>query len=199
MPAAPGSAACTPALSMDSLFPGNIILPIIWGIFAYVYVAYDAVRCAQQQQGPPPQRKAYNKWYVYALVLIASGMIGELVERPALRTMVQAFRISSGSMLPTLQIGDHILVDKLRYHFRPIARGDVIVYKYPQDESRSFLHRVVGLPGETLEIRGTEVLINGDTPDRTLRGIPRLARYTPWGARRLRPGCHSYGYALCPG
>src|SRR5512145_3508033 len=71
--------------------------------------------------------------------------------------VVQAFKIPSGSMLPTLEIGDHILVNKFMYSFRPILRGDIIVFKFPQDETRDFIKRVIGLPGETVEIRGKRV------------------------------------------
>jgi len=75
--------------------------------------------------------------------------------------VVQAFKIPSGSMLPTLQIGDHILVNKFVYYFWPIQRGDIIVFKFPQDESRDFIKRVVGLPGDTVEVRGKELVVNG--------------------------------------
>jgi len=75
--------------------------------------------------------------------------------------VVQAFKIPSGSMIPTLQIGDHILVSKFIYHFTKPERGDLIVFKYPKDPSRDFIKRVVGLPGETLEVRHRKVYING--------------------------------------
>lgn len=75
--------------------------------------------------------------------------------------VVQAFVIPSGSMLPTLQIGDYVLVNKFLYTFRPIRRGDIIVFKFPQDEYRDFIKRVIGLPGETLEIQGPQVFIDG--------------------------------------
>ncbi len=75
--------------------------------------------------------------------------------------VVQAFKIPSGSMIPTLDIGDHILVNKFIYDFTTPKRGDVIVFKYPQDESRDFIKRVIGLPGDTLEIRGRQVFVNG--------------------------------------
>jgi signal peptidase I len=75
--------------------------------------------------------------------------------------VVQAFKIPSGSMLATLQIGDHILVNKFVYYFWPIQRGDIIVFKFPQDESRDFIKRVVGLPGDTVEMRGKELVVNG--------------------------------------
>lgn len=75
--------------------------------------------------------------------------------------VVQAFKIPSGSMLPTLQIGDHILVSKFIYYFTEPKRGDIIVFKFPQDERRDFIKRVIGLPGETIEVRDKQVYING--------------------------------------
>jgi signal peptidase I len=74
--------------------------------------------------------------------------------------VVQAFRIPSGSMIPTLLIGDQILVDKVAYYFRKPARGEIIVFKFPRDESRDFIKRIVGLPGEKLEVRDRKVYIN---------------------------------------
>jgi signal peptidase I len=104
-----------------------------------------------------PRPKSAFREYAEALII---AVLLALVIRTF---VVQAFKIPSGSMLPTLQIGDHILVNKFLYYFTPIKRGDVIVFKFPQDESRDFIKRVIGLPGETLEVRGRQVLINGNT------------------------------------
>jgi signal peptidase I len=107
-----------------------------------------------RRAGPSPGRSVLRE---YAEALIIAVLLALVI-----RTfVVQAFKIPSGSMLPTLQIGDHILVSKFVYALRPIQRGDVIVFKFPQDESRDFIKRVIALPGETLEIRGTQVIING--------------------------------------
>lgn len=85
----------------------------------------------------------------------------------------QAFKIPSGSMEPNLVIGDHLLVNKMVFGptgsslermvmpVRSVVRGDVLVFKYPEEPSRDFIKRVVGLPGETLELKGTQVYING--------------------------------------
>lgn len=87
--------------------------------------------------------------------------------------IVQAFKIPSGSMLPTLQIGDHILVNKLRYgvrlpligervvKFQDPRRGDIIVFVYPVDPHKDFIKRVMGAPGDTIEIRHKRVYVNG--------------------------------------
>jgi signal peptidase I len=102
-----------------------------------------------------PAAKSVLREYAEALII---AVLLALVIRTF---VVQAFKIPSGSMLPTLQIGDHILVNKFLYAFRDIRRGDIIVFKFPQDESRDFIKRVIGLPGETLEIRGKQLFVNG--------------------------------------
>ncbi|MBI9081709.1 MAG: signal peptidase I [Pseudodesulfovibrio sp.] len=98
--------------------------------------------------------------------------------------VVQAFKIPSGSMLDTLQIGDHLLVSKFAYDVRLPStifldttdgkvlaqtgnpeRGDIIVFKFPEDEKKDFIKRVIGLPGETIELRDKVVYINGTAID----------------------------------
>src|SRR5207237_6610296 len=90
------------------------------------------------------------------------------------RTFVlQAFKIPTGSMENNLLIGDHLLVNK--FVFAPtlsrfermllpideIKRGDIIVFKYPEDPNRDFIKRVIGLPGDTLELKNKKIFING--------------------------------------
>jgi signal peptidase I len=110
---------------------------------------------APGKAAPAVMRKSVLQEYAEALII---AVLLALVIRTF---VVQAFKIPSGSMLPTLQVGDHLLVNKFLYSFTPIRRGDIIVFKFPQDESRDFIKRVIGLPGETLEIRGRQILING--------------------------------------
>ena len=88
--------------------------------------------------------------------------------------VVQAFKIPTGSMETNLLIGDHLLVNKIVYSpslgrfedyllpKRPIRRGHVVVFKFPEDPTRDFIKRVIGLPGETLEMRDKVVYVNGE-------------------------------------
>src|SRR6185295_18287537 len=90
---------------------------------------------------------------------------------------VQAFKIPTGSMENNLLIGDHLLVNKFVFGpsttglerallpVRDIRRGDVIVFKYPDEPDRDFIKRVIGLPGETLELRNKKVFVNGQPID----------------------------------
>ncbi len=75
--------------------------------------------------------------------------------------VAQAFRVQGTSMEPLLADGERIVVNKFIYRFRPIERGDVVVFWYPRDPSVSFIKRVVGLPGDQVEIRAGRVLVNG--------------------------------------
>ena len=76
------------------------------------------------------------------------------------RTWVfQAFKIPTGSMEPNLLVGDHLIVNKMR--FAPIRRGDVVVFKFPKDPERDFVKRVIGLPGNKIELHRKKVYVNG--------------------------------------
>jgi signal peptidase I len=87
--------------------------------------------------------------------------------------VVQAFKIPTGSMENNLLIGDHLLVNKFIFGPTPLAlgravlpvrlirRGDIVVFKYPDEPDRDFIKRVIGLPGETIELRNKKVFVNG--------------------------------------
>ena len=115
--------------------------------------------------------------------------------------VVQAFKIPSGSMEESLLIGDHILVSKFLYWVREPKRGDIIVFRYPRDESRDFIKRVVGLPGETVMVRGRSIYVNCPAPEEPSRCAPLREPYAVfkpdgeaegpernWGPRMVPPG-----------
>jgi signal peptidase I len=71
--------------------------------------------------------------------------------------------VQGTSMLPLLEDGERIIVNKFLYRFHPIERGDVVVFWYPRDPAVSFIKRVVGLPGDTVEIRSGQLIVNGQS------------------------------------
>src|SRR5690348_10258686 len=75
--------------------------------------------------------------------------------------LYQPVKVEGTSMAPLLSDQERIFINKFIYHFEPIERGDVVVFWYPLDRSKSFIKRVVGLPGESIEIRDGHVYING--------------------------------------
>jgi signal peptidase I len=78
---------------------------------------------------------------------------------------VQAYKIPSGSMLDTLLIGDHIIVNKLAYKFKEPAFQDIIVFEYPLEPSKDFIKRVIGCPGDKIKITNKVLYRNGQPVD----------------------------------
>jgi signal peptidase I len=126
---------------------------------------------AAAPQAPAPHRKSTLREYFEAIVI---AVVLALFVRTF---VVQAFKIPTGSMENNLLIGDHLLVNKMVFApsptavdrallpLRDIERGEVVVFKYPEDPERDFIKRVIGLPGETLEVRGKRVYIDGKVLD----------------------------------
>jgi signal peptidase I len=138
------------------------------------------------------RRKSLVREYVEA---IAIAILLALVIRTLI---VQAFTIPSGSMMDTLLVGDYILVNKFLYGpevpftdlhlpgLRQPRRGDIIVFKYPQDERRDFIKRIIGTPGDEVQVKGAQVYVNGQA---------LVEPYTKQTPGRLHTGASYCGYA----
>ena len=109
------------------------------------------------------RRHSTTRNLVEWLVVIAGALIVALVVKTWL---FQAFYIPSGSMEPTLNVDDRVLVNKISYDLNDVERGDIVVFERPDDwgtgEIDDLIKRVVGLPGETIAVVDGEVLIDGD-------------------------------------
>lgn len=113
----------------------------------------------------------WREYFESAVVTVIMALFG-------MTFIIQAVKVPTGSMENNILIGDHFLVNKFIFgstntwldHLlpvRPVRRGDVIVFKYPEDPQTNYVKRVIGLPGETVEIRGIRVYINGqELPER---------------------------------
>jgi signal peptidase I len=100
-------------------------------------------------------KKSVFREYAEALVI---AIVLALIIR---MFIVEAFKIPSGSMIPTLLVGDHLLVNKFIYKFREPKRRDIIVFKYPDEPSRNFIKRIIAVGGDTVEVRNKELYVNG--------------------------------------
>jgi len=124
---------------------------------------------AKAQEDDPKEKSQRTIFQEYIEAFVVAIILAILIRA----LLVQAFKIPSGSMEPTLLIGDHILVNKLVYGIRiPFTnlrwpriadpeRGDVIVFVYPEDRTKDFIKRVVAIGGDTVEIRNKKVFVNG--------------------------------------
>jgi signal peptidase I len=100
--------------------------------------------------------------------LVKFALIALLIVIPVRIFIAQPFVVRGASMEPTFESGEYLIVDQLSYRISEPERGDVIILRYPKDESVYFIKRIIGLPGETVELVGSSVLIKpvgtGETP-----------------------------------
>jgi len=131
---------------------------------------------APKEKQPKKPAKAKVQEFIEAMIIAICIAV-------FIRTLfVQAYKIPSQSMVPTLLVGDHLLVNKFIYGVKipllrrtiiPVTdpkRGDIIVFIYPQDRSKDFIKRVIGVGGDKIEIRNKKILIN-DRPYKDKVGI----------------------------
>lgn len=93
-------------------------------------------------------------------------LLSILIVMPFRLFIAQPFLVEGASMDPTFETGDYLIVDEFTYRFKTPARGSILIFKYPNDPGKSFIKRVIGLPGETISIFGGQVtIINREHPE----------------------------------
>ena len=118
-------------------------------------------------------------------------IIAAFVIVPIRAWVAQPFIVRGPSMEPTFYDTEYLIVDEFSYHFREPARGEVIVFRYPEDPSKFFIKRVIGLPGETVEIRENKVFITKDGKTEEL-GEPYLAEALTTPNKTIKVGEGQY-------
>jgi len=102
-------------------------------------------------------------WEVSKIVIIAM-----LIVIPIRYFVFQPFFVRGQSMEPNFHNGDYLIIDEFSYHFRDPLRGEVVVFKYPNNPSQRYIKRIIGLPGETVEIKEGEINVYDE------KGIPQI-------------------------
>jgi signal peptidase I len=138
----------------------NFFLPlIIVGLLVYVFGIKDAYDSAEKINDSSGRFFRQDKT-ILLFVLIMLGLQSIPYSKFIKENFVEAFKMPSGSMLPTMTIGDHFLIGKSRPFFTSLQRGDIVVFPFPEDPSKKFVKRVIGLGGDKLQIINGELYIN---------------------------------------
>jgi signal peptidase I len=137
--------------------------------------AFDMEKVLMSDQDKVNSPKNRKSWMIENAISLGSALLVVFIIRSSI---IESFKIPSGSMIPTLYIGDHIFVNKFAYGLKlpfsdlithhpiylinrePPQRGDVIVFLYPKDESIYYIKRTIGVPGDTVEMRNKLLYIN---------------------------------------
>ena len=113
----------------------------------------------------------------FALDTARIMIIALLIVLPIRAFVFQPFLVRGASMEPNFHNGDYLIIDEFSYHFRNPERGEVIVFRYPNDPSQRYIKRVIGLPGETVEVSNGKITIS-DGESKVLR-----EEYLPQGSK----------------
>ena len=121
----------------------------------------------ESESGTPPSREKNKKtlWKQILKETAIFAFIAICIVLPFRIFVAEPYLVDGRSMDPTFATGDYLIVDKLSYELGKPKRNSVVIFKYPNDPSKSFIKRIIGLPGETVHMEGTTVTItNADNP-----------------------------------
>lgn len=142
-----------------------LLLSIITSLGLYIWAAADAWKDAKRI-GNDYVLKFYNKLYIYILliILLSSYPLGQIVDLSKICFLAQPYRLTTGSMTPTMLPGDLIMTDRRIDHSAQnhgLKRGELVVFNYPKDKTTPYVKRIIGLPGDKIEITGMDLYVNG--------------------------------------
>lgn len=108
---------------------------------------------------PPPLPKGQSSFRALLIDIAKYFVIALIITLPVKKFIAQPFVVSGTSMVPTFEDGEYLIIDEISYRLEDPVRGDVVVFRYPKDLSRYYIKRLIGLPGETVEVRDNGVFI----------------------------------------
>jgi signal peptidase I len=138
----------------------NVLAFLCGAVSVWVFLIIDGVQCAKAAKSDYALAR-YNRWYIYILIAVSLAFLNDALVGLYRAHVGQAARIQGPAMKPALLVGDHLMIDKSAYWFSSPKRGDIVSYQNVEDEVK-YVTRIVGMPGETIEIRERVVFINGN-------------------------------------
>jgi|WetSurMetagenome_2_1015567.scaffolds.fasta_scaffold00378_21 signal peptidase I len=128
----------------------GIGLVLVAALAFYIGFGIEAWRSAASR-GSGFMPKWYNRWYMYAaMVVVCSGFAMSAAFSYTSNNIIQFCRVVTGSMEPAVFPGDYVIVDRTYYRHNPPRKGDIILFRYPDDRSKLYIKRIAGLPGDTI-------------------------------------------------
>lgn len=122
-----------------------------------------------------PQEKPQEKKENLLSEIVRFSLVALLIVLPIRIFIAQPFIVSGASMETTFSTGEYLIIDQLTYHMEEPGRGEVIVFRYPKDPSKFFIKRIIGLPGDTIAITGSQITIkNPMYPEGTILTEPYI-------------------------
>jgi signal peptidase I len=184
-----GMFAILPAALVTGAWSKLILLPlgylaILLSLIGIALGSMVAAALAARRQAPAPLGKI-QRWYIYIAYFLISGIpLNALFENRANVLGYETFRIPNKSMRETLLPGDFIMSNTWKFRDTKPVRGEIVIFRYPPDPTIKYIKRVVGLPGETIQIGNGEVRVNGKllvepyvTPENNLGFLPGDGEY----------------------
>ena len=137
-----------------------LVFTLFVGISYFIFCLVDAIKVSRVNK-VAYTLKSYNKWYIYiGVFFLVNFLVHPNIETLIKENTIKSYKIPSGAMIPTLLIGDYILVNKFIYKIKKPQRRDVIVFKYPKDPTKDFVKRLIGVEGDTIEIKEKKLYVN---------------------------------------
>jgi signal peptidase I len=138
----------------------GLIATIMLSLFFWLFIVLEAFFAAKKIK--EISLKPYNKWSIYLLIVLVTFGIDYASTDLLLKNIlgIQGYKLQTSSMQPSLQKGEYVMTNLKYYKSNTLQRGDLVVFKFPQEPSKDFLHRVVALEGEKIEIKNRQVYIN---------------------------------------
>ena len=135
----------------------------------------QSIQPETEQTNPADERQEHP-----FIEILRFSIIALIIVIPIRMFIAQPFIVSGASMEDTFRNNEYLIVDQISYHINSPNRGDVVIFRYPQDPSKFFIKRVIGVPGDTVTVEGDQVIISNESlPGGVLLDEPYVSRMSP--------------------